>query len=263
MKEHHIEWKPAHPKNHFVGRGGHNPIAIVDHIMAGSLNATTGWFHNPASGASTHFGVGKDGRIHQYVAVKNAAYGNGPINKPDMSVPWIAECVAKKINPNFVTISIEHEGQSGDHFTEQMYQATLWLHEHLITTYNIPRRRENISGHNQLDNVNRHFCPGKGFPWERLMQDLGITPKPEPEKPNLIDDNGYLVIPPMSDFYYLNDGWKQLGHPESGMTGELKPGYHVQRFEHAGLQYPVDQFNRQSGPVEIVPLENLYGYNRQ
>jgi N-acetyl-anhydromuramyl-L-alanine amidase AmpD len=168
-----IDWKPAHPNNHFTGRNGLRPIAIVDHIMAGSLNATTGWFANPKSEASTHFGVGKDGRIHQYVRVENGAYGNGTVNKSDLSVPWIAECVSKKINPNFVTISIEHEGQTGETFTEQMYQATLWLHRFLIQNFNIPVSRQNIVGHNQIDNVNRSFCPGKGFPWERLMTDLG------------------------------------------------------------------------------------------
>jgi N-acetyl-anhydromuramyl-L-alanine amidase AmpD len=170
-----IEWRPAHSENHFQGRNGQRPIAIVDHIMEGSLSATTGWFANPASGASTHFGIGKQGQIFQYVRVENGAYGNGPINKPDLSIPWIAQCVAQKINPNFVTISIEHEGRTGEGFTEQMYQATLWLHRYLIQNFNIPNNRQNMVGHFQLDNVNRPFCPGKGFPWERLWKDLGAA----------------------------------------------------------------------------------------
>lgn len=170
-----IEWKPAHTNNHFQGRNGHRPIAIVDHIMAGSLNATTSWFSNPQSEASTHYGIGKDGRIYQFVRVENGAYGNGPINKPDMSVPWLAECVNRKINPNFVTISIEHEGQPGEAFTERMYQATLWLHRYLIQNFNIPNNRNHFVGHFQIDRVNRPNCPGNTFPWDRLMKDLGTA----------------------------------------------------------------------------------------
>ena len=79
-------------------------------------------------------------------------------------------------NPNRYTISIEHEGygsNGGDgNLTEQQYQATLRLHRQLINKWNIPIDRNHIIGHFEIDKINRPNCPGKAFPWDRLMKDL-------------------------------------------------------------------------------------------
>ena len=64
------------------GRAGNKVIAIVDHIMAGTLVGTDSWFQNPSSQVSAHFGVGKNGQIHQYVDINNVAWANGVVNKP-------------------------------------------------------------------------------------------------------------------------------------------------------------------------------------
>ncbi|TGE35857.1 N-acetylmuramoyl-L-alanine amidase [Desulfosporosinus fructosivorans] len=145
---------------------GYKMIAIVDHIMAGTLIGTDSWFSNPSSGVSSHFGVGKNGDIHQYVDLRYPAWANGVANKPDWSL------LKSGVNPNHYTVSIEHEGESGDVMPEKQYQATLALHRWLIETLGIPVTRDNIIGHYRIDSVNKSNCPGAGFPWDRLSKDL-------------------------------------------------------------------------------------------
>lgn len=145
---------------------GYKIIAIVNHIMEGTLTGTDSWFANPASKVSCHFGVGKNGEIHQYVDLKNHAWGNGAVNSPDWPL------LIPGVNPNYYTVSIEHEGYSGDVMPEAQYQATLALHRWLISELGIPVSRDNIIGHYRIDSINRAKCPGPGFPWERLFMDL-------------------------------------------------------------------------------------------
>lgn len=173
MSEFTIIWRGTN--NFWPGRDGHSPIAIVDHIMQSSIESADGWFKNPKSEVSAHFGVAKDGRIWQWVAVTNSAWANGPINNPDKSIQWIVDADKHNINPNRLTISIEHEGKTGELFTQKQYDATLWLHQKLIKENNIALDGKHIIGHFQLDSVTRPNCPGKGFPWEQLLMDLQNT----------------------------------------------------------------------------------------
>jgi N-acetylmuramoyl-L-alanine amidase len=69
----------------------------------------------------------------------------------------------KGINPNLRTVSLEHEGLSGQTFTEKQYQSTLAVHRFLMAQFNIPADRVYLNGHYQIDSVNRPNCPGSGF----------------------------------------------------------------------------------------------------
>lgn len=163
MQKPTILWKGS---PNYSSPKGYKILAIVDHIMAGTLAGTDSWFANPASKVSSHFGVGKNGEIHQYVDLKNPAWANGGVNKP----AW--PLLIQGVNPNYYTVSIEHEGNSGDVMTEAQYLATLALHRWLIETLGIPVTRDNIIGHYRIDSVNKANCPGTGFPWDRLFKDL-------------------------------------------------------------------------------------------
>ena len=68
---------------------------VVMHTMAGNLPGTVAWFNNPASQASSHFGIAQNGGIHQF----------GPIGKG-----WISSAEAAG-NPSWY--SIEH-ADNGD-----------------------------------------------------------------------------------------------------------------------------------------------------
>jgi hypothetical protein len=116
-------------------------------------------------------GLGYDANGKPYVTDPQ---GNIIFEKPDKTVPWLKSAVDKRINPNYLTISIEHDGQTGQAFTDAEYQATLQLHRFLIQRYNIPPLRDHFVGHYQISSVNRAFCPGKAFQWDRLMNELMI-----------------------------------------------------------------------------------------
>src|SRR4051794_8590959 len=45
----------------------HPVRGLVLHVEEGTESGTDGWFHNPAAQASAHFGIGKDGTLHQWV----------------------------------------------------------------------------------------------------------------------------------------------------------------------------------------------------
>lgn len=163
MNKPNMTWVPS--PNHSSPEG-YKFIAIVDHIMSGTLDGTDSWFQNPDSQVSSHFGVGKNGEIHQYVDLQYPAWANGFVANPSWPL------LQSGINPNYYTISIEHEGNSGDIFTEAQYQATLALHKWLIEVLGIPVNRDTIIGHYRIDSVNKANCPGSGFPWDRLFSDL-------------------------------------------------------------------------------------------
>jgi N-acetylmuramoyl-L-alanine amidase len=180
-------WKGTNGNNFWVGRDGETAVAIVDHCMSKGADGTRatlpscwGWFSNPKSEVSAHFGISKAGEVWQFVKLSDTAWGNGILENPDLSLPWLAECVKKKINPNKRTISIEHEGDSFDKMPEAQYQASLALHRYLIATVGtIKADRQHIIGHYQITGRNRALCPGPGFPWERLMNDLKYSPNPD------------------------------------------------------------------------------------
>ena len=156
--------------------------SIVDHIAQGTLVGTDAWFNNPDNDqASSHFEVGKKGEIHQYVETDDSAWGNGVLLKPDLTVPWIAQAFASKTyaeywsrHPNRRTISIEHEGYTGEPWTEAMYASDLRLKRWLLETHEFGQSIEGhlLLGHHQFDSVNRSRCPGTGWPKERLFADL-------------------------------------------------------------------------------------------
>ncbi|MDB5081741.1 MAG: hypothetical protein JWP00_3665 [Chloroflexi bacterium] len=174
-----IVWKGS--PNHWVGRDNQKVVAICNHIMQGTMESTNGWFKNRRSEVSAHFGVAKDGRIWQWVRVPDAAWGNGIPENPDTSLDWLVDGLKGQVNPNNLTVSIEHEGNTGEAFTEQQFQSTLWLHKYLITTYKIVPDRKHIIGHYQVSARSRANCPGKGFPWQRLMNELAGYQSPAPE----------------------------------------------------------------------------------
>ena len=91
----------------------HPAKGVVLHVMEGTLDGTDAWFHDPSAQASSHFGVGKDGRMYQWVDTDDAAWAEMAGNSS-----WI---------------SIECEGHSGDSLTDAQLNAVArlvsWAHE--------------------------------------------------------------------------------------------------------------------------------------
>lgn len=126
--------------NKWTGRNSYQPIALVNHRMVGYLPGTDATFANAANDVSAHFGIGYRTaggpvRISQYVDLSDSAWANGNY---DASGGWP---LVKKtstgtvINPNYYTISIEHEdgGPNDGVVTQAVKDASCWLQTILMS----------------------------------------------------------------------------------------------------------------------------------
>jgi hypothetical protein len=141
--------------------------AIVLHIADGTYDGTISWFRNSGSGVSAHFVVALDGRIGQCVPLDRVAWANGwdfrkglARYRPNLANHLIARWWREGKNPNAVTVSIEHEGVSGQGMPEAQLRASVALTRWLCDTLGVPRDRDHILGHRDLDSVERSRCPG-------------------------------------------------------------------------------------------------------
>lgn len=150
--------------NHDSGRFGYKPEAIVIHISQGTLFGMYSWFNNSASKSSSHFGVGKNGEVDQFVNTDDTAWHAGGISSPHWSL------LKPGVNPNLYTIGIEHEGFTGQVWSDAMYNATAELIGNLCRQYGIPLDRNHIIGHCQIDSTSRAQCPGTGVNFDKLIQ---------------------------------------------------------------------------------------------
>jgi len=198
-----IEWVGAAANNYGTGRQNQAIKAVVNHVMLGTLDSTSSWFNNSAAEVSANYGIGQDGRIVQFVRDTDTAYANGPVYAPNTAAtPWIATDHANGLDMNTLTISIEWEGMhkggragrvawNGQMLDvalmkdsvktfwvpgEAQYQAGLALIRYLCAKYNLTPDRAHIGRHSDFDSVRKWFCPGEGFPLQRLLNDLAPAP---------------------------------------------------------------------------------------
>jgi hypothetical protein len=118
---------------------------------------------------SSHYIVDRAGVVVQCVAEADGAWCNGYIS--DGHDPWWTS----DINPNNVTISIEHVKatiDNSDGLTDAQKQAAFHLIYDICARNNIPMRKADasggITGHYSIDPQNRSRCPGN-YPWDELF----------------------------------------------------------------------------------------------
>lgn len=140
------------PSPNFNARTEFTPQILVIHIMAGTLVGTDSWFATPASQVSSHYGIGLNGEIHQYIDEKNRAWHAGRVDHPSFSL------YKPNVNPNDYTIGIEHEGQDLSTAPHNQLQASADLIKDICTRWNIPIDREHIIGHYQVYSI-KSGCP--------------------------------------------------------------------------------------------------------
>ena len=172
-----IEWKPV--KNFSTGRSGYKTEAIVIHIAEGWLAGGYSWFNNAESKVSSHYMIGKSGEIWQFVKDEDTAWHTGSPSNPTWSK------LKNNINPNLYTIGIEHEGFTGELFTNEMYEATSSLLAELSQKWQIQLSRDTVIGHNQINQTSRDRCPGTGVDLNKLIN-LAISKLKE--DPNMIKE---------------------------------------------------------------------------
>jgi N-acetyl-anhydromuramyl-L-alanine amidase AmpD len=185
--------------NHGYNGAAFQPRAIVWHIAEGNAEPSIAWLCNPASNASSNYLIGPDGTVYELVNPANgpngAAWGNGAVKNPDMSNALIASWVQGGINPNLRCISIEHAGFTshnlGGSLTPAQVTATVALTAWLCQEYNIEPDQDHILGHYQIDDVDRHYCPGfSAEEWrvwvDRVATSIGASSTPGPGFPGAL-----------------------------------------------------------------------------
>lgn len=172
-----VLWVPS--PFHWNGREGQEPHWLILHGTAGgtTAEAIAAWFQNPDAQASAHYIVGRDGTVVQCVRESDAPWANGIISGPPGTGGdgvhhdswWDSG-----INPNLVTISIEHVKphiDNSDSLTEPQRASSFALIKHICQRTGILMRQANaqggITGHYSMDPVNRSRCPGP-YPWNDL-----------------------------------------------------------------------------------------------
>lgn len=167
-------WIPS--PNYFPNRYGHTPSYVILHGTAGGSSAQAiaqNIFAISANQVSAHYVIGQDGTVVQTVDESDAAWANGPIT--DGAAPWWTPT----LNPNLITVSIEHVKPSidnSDQLTSAQQDSSFRLVQDICNRWHIPKRiaDENggITGHFSMDPVSRSRCPGN-YPWDALFQYLG------------------------------------------------------------------------------------------
>ena len=163
------------------GRQGFRPEAVVIHIIEGALEAADSWFQAPESKVSAHYGVGRTGKVHQYVGESDTAFHAGRV--------WKAKWAGLKaqVNPNLYTIGIEHEGRGSSEWPDAMYQSSAQLIADVCTRWSIPIDREHIVGHREI--YGRKTCPNDIVDLDRLIT-MARAAAVSPDRFNFIDRSG-------------------------------------------------------------------------
>jgi N-acetylmuramoyl-L-alanine amidase len=150
-------------------RGREGPFlvdTIVIHVTEGDARSVRAWFHDPAAQVSAHYMVQKNGDVVHFVHEYDTAWANGRVVRPT------AELVLDRLaaNPNWWTISIEHEGDGLHELTDPQRQASLALMRSIQSRHSrITFDRKHILGHHEI--YAPKSCPG-AISVDRLVDEL-------------------------------------------------------------------------------------------
>jgi N-acetylmuramoyl-L-alanine amidase len=155
------KWMGCAAGNFSAGRRGFKPDAIVIHIIVGSLKAGDATFASAASKVSAHYGVGRDGAVHQYVQETDTAFHAGTVDRPS----W--RLIRANVNPNFHTIGIEHEGFPNQDWTPLQIDTSAALVREIADRWSIPLTRDHVIKHHEIRFVKS--CPGENVDVDALI----------------------------------------------------------------------------------------------
>lgn len=150
--------------------------AVCLHGTAGSLQASLAWLRNPrpdnpGAAVSANYVVAKSGLAYMLVnwQLGRRAWANGAVENYDQSIKWLVHAVKNKINPNLVTVSIEHEASSVEMIgrkpmTDLQFNTSIDLVASILKAAGLPANHQTIIGHNQISGERKYNCPGVIFP---------------------------------------------------------------------------------------------------
>ncbi len=160
-----VKWIGCAAGNFRKGRPfAFKPEAIVIHIMDGSFASGEGVFLDATSQKSAHYGISKAGVIHQYVDEGDTAFHAGVVVNPTWPL------LKPKVNPNFYTIGIEHEGRPDDIWPDALLQASAGLIGQIASTWNIALDVQHVIRHHEIRASKT--CPGNKLTDTQTLLDL-------------------------------------------------------------------------------------------
>ena len=164
------QWIGCPDSNFRKGRPfGLRPEAVVVHIMDGSFAAGESVFRNPTTQKSAHYGISSAGEIHQYVAENDTAFHAGIVINPTWPL------LKPRVNPNFYTIGIEHEGGPDDAWPEAQLTASATLIAQIAARWEIPLDDLHVIRHHEIRASKT--CPGSWLQLDNLLaRALAIVP---------------------------------------------------------------------------------------
>jgi len=160
------QWIGCPDSNFRRGRPfGLRPEAVVVHIMDGSFEAGESVFRNPSTQKSAHYGISFGGEVHQYVDENDTAFHAGIVINPTWAL------LKPRVNPNFYTIGIEHEGRPDDVWSEAQLTASATLIGQIAARWSIPLDESHVIRHHQIRASKT--CPGN---WLQLRDLFARVP---------------------------------------------------------------------------------------
>lgn len=154
-----------------------NPIeAVCLHGTAGSLWGSLATLRdvrvdNPALAVSSNYLIDKNGQIYELVPwqLNRRAYANGVVENYDKSLNWLVQAVRAGLNPNLITVSIEHvagelEMISRASMPNAQFNSSIELTANILAAAGLKANHQTIVGHNQISGYKRYNCPGVIFP---------------------------------------------------------------------------------------------------
>lgn len=148
-------------------------LAVVEHgTAAPDFRSAINWHLSRKSKLSANFHVSKLGEIAQLVDFQRGyrAWANGVVDKEnfDRSVPWLADLVAREINPNWHTVSIEHEATSYEMLhqapmTDAQFNASIELTAWILQVSGLKANHSTVLAHRQIAGAMKPTCPGVIF----------------------------------------------------------------------------------------------------
>jgi len=155
----------------------HNKVkALVMHGTASEgVQSALDWLRNPQprnpkAAVSANYVISKAGVVYELVDPFSGdrAWANGWVENPDPSIKWLQFAIANKLNPNWLTISFEHEATwqemlNRGRLTDPQWAASQELAAYCLRRVNLKANHETIITHSQISGRQKYNCPGVIF----------------------------------------------------------------------------------------------------
>lgn len=170
-------WRPS---SNYNARSSAVTMVVI-HTCEGGYAGCWGWLRNPSAGASAHYVVNESGsEVTQLVRESSRAWHVAA--SYDCERAGDQQCSKNGVSVNNFSVGIEHAGFGAQaSWSNGLIEASARLTCDITRRHNIPRDRNHIVSHGQLQPWNR-TDPGKNWPWahyiDRVRAICNDTPAP-------------------------------------------------------------------------------------